>query len=332
MKKIRFGELELPDFPVGLAPMAGVSDQPYRRLAKEFGCDWLVSEMVSAKGLLYKNEKTWVLTDFLPEERPYGVQLFGSDPEILAEAARQIEALKVDFIDLNMGCPMPKIVNNGEGSALMKTPELAEQIVMAMVKAIKIPLTVKIRLGWSQNTINGAEVAKRLENAGASMIVVHGRTREDFYMGQANWQEIAKIKKVVQIPVIGNGDVFTPEDGKRIFEVTGCDGIQVGRGAQGNPWIFKQIKDYFKTGRYEENPSWDERWPIFLRHLELLIAFKGEVVAVKEMRSHGAWYTKGLRGAAHLRQAFSRAQSLAEYRQIGEDYRLMFDKSFLNSL
>lgn len=309
-----------PKCPVGLAPMAGVSDQPYRRIAKEFGCDWLVSEMVSAKGLLYKTEKTENIMEFLEEERPYGVQLFGREPLILEEAARKVEAFGVDFIDLNMGCPMPKIVNNGEGSALLKEPDVAAEVVRSMVQAVQIPVTVKVRLGWSKNQINVVEIAKKLEDAGAAMLVVHGRTREDFYMGEADWTWIRKVKESISIPVIGNGDVTTPELAKALFEETGCDGIQIGRGAQGNPWIFKQVKDFFTTGTYSPAPDWEERWQIFLKHLSLLIEHKGEFIAVKEMRSHGAWYTKGLKGAAVLRKAFSQAQSLEEYQQIGQQY------------
>ena len=320
MRELILGKIKLPERPIGLAPMAGVSDQPYRRIVKEYGCDWLVSEMVSAKGLIYNNDRTNVLMNFLEEERPYGVQLFGSDPKILAAAAQKVEAIGVDFIDLNMGCPMPKIVNNGEGSALLKTPELAEEIVAEMVKAVNVPITVKIRLGWSRSQINGVEIAKRMESSGASMIVVHGRTREEFYMGNADWEEIGKIKSAVKIPLIGNGDIVTPEDAKKMFDQTGCDGIQIGRAAQGNPWIFKQVKDFFFTGQYEENSSWNERWKVLWQHFEYLVACKGEPVAVKEMRSHAAWYTKGMRGSAILRKAFSQAQTIEDYRKIGVGY------------
>ena len=320
MRELILGKIKLPERPIGLAPMAGVSDQPYRRIVKEYGCDWLVSEMVSAKGLIYNNDRTNVLMNFLEEERPYAVQLFGSDPKILAVAAQKVEAIGVDFIDLNMGCPKPKIVNNGEGSALLKTPELAEEIVAEMVKAVSIPITVKIRLGWSRSQINGVEIAKRMESSGASMIVVHGRTREEFYMGNADWKEIGKIKNAVKIPLIGNGDIVTPEDAKKMFDQTGCDGIQIGRAAQGNPWIFKQVKDFFSTGQYEENPSWSERWKVLWQHFEYLVACKGEAIAVKEMRSHAAWYTKGMRGSAILRRAFSQAQTIEDYRKIGIGY------------
>ncbi len=320
MNQIKLGKIQLPKFPVGLAPMAGVSDQPYRRIAKEFGCDWLVSEMVSAKGLIYKNEKTENIMNFIEQERPYGVQLFGREPLLLAKAAEQVEALGVDFIDLNLGCPMPKIVNNGEGSALLKDPQLVEQIFKEMVAAVSIPVTAKIRLGWNRDQINAVEIAKRIEEAGVSLLVVHGRTREDYYMGQADWEWIAKVKQALAIPVIGNGDVTSPESAKLLFDETGCDGIQIGRGAQGNPWIFKQIKDFFSKGSYNTSPDWEERWQVFLKHLLLLIENKGEAVAVKEMRSHGAWYTKGLKGSATLRKAFSQAKSLEEYQQIGQQY------------
>ncbi len=320
MNQIKFGKIQLPIFPIGLAPMAGVSDQPYRRIAKEFGCDWLVSEMVSAKGLLYKNEKTENIMDFVEEERPYGVQLFGREPLLLAKAAEKVEVLGADFIDLNLGCPMPKIVNNGEGSALLKEPQLIGQIFKEMIRAVEIPVTAKIRLGWNQDQINVIEVAKRIEEAGVSLLVVHGRTREDYYMGQADWEWIAKVKQAITIPVIGNGDVTSPELAKLLFDETGCDGIQIGRGAQGNPWIFKQVKDFLSKGFYDPSPHWGERWQVFLKHLLLLIENKGEIVAVKEMRSHGAWYTKGLKGSATLRKAFSQAKSLDEYKQIGLQY------------
>lgn len=324
MARIKFKDHILGSHPIGLAPMAGVSDQAYRSIVKSFGCDWLVSEMVSAKGLLYQNEKTWVIMNFSEEERPYGVQLFGSDPYLLAEAAQKVESLNVDFIDFNMGCPMPKIVNNGEGSALMKEPEKAEKIIRAMVQATSLPVTVKIRLGWSQNQKNALEVAQRMEDAGAYFVTIHGRTREEFYSGSADWAEIAKIKKALTIPVIGNGDVTSPEAAKRLFEETGCDGIMIGRAAQGNPWIFRQVKDFFDTGSYQKEISWEERWKIFWQHLVLLAHYKGEVIAVKEMRSHGAWYTKGLPGAAIMRRAFSTAQTLEDYRKIAKEYAVSY--------
>ena len=313
-------KIELPNFPVGLAPMAGVSDQAYRQIVKEFSCDWLVSEMVSAKGLQYNNERTLDLLAFDESERPLAIQLFGNEPEILAEAAKRIEAAGVDMIDLNMGCPMPKIVNNGEGSALLRNLPLASQVVSALVKAVSIPVTVKIRIGWSDKEINGVETAKAMEAAGASLIAVHGRTREQYYTGTANWGAIRDIKEAVDIPVVGNGDVTSPEKAKALFEETGCDGIQVGRAAQGNPWLFKQIHDYLKTGTYEALPSWEERRPVMERHFDLLVKYKSEMIAVREMRSHAAWYTKGLRGAAFLRQHFNQANTMEDYRRIADSY------------
>lgn len=321
MRAIQLGEITLPYRAVGLAPMAGVSDQPYRRLAKSFGCDWLVSEMVSAKGLWYKNEKTKELMDFLEEERPFGVQLFGKEPEILAEACKMVEATGVDFIDLNMGCPMSKIVNNGEGSALMKTPLLAGEVIASMVKAVRIPITVKIRLGWSDRTRNGLEIAKIAEESGASMVVVHGRTREQMYTGHADWEEIGRIKSALRIPVIGNGDITSPEEAIKMIQITGCDGIQIGRAAQGNPWIFQQVKEYFEKGSYTAEIPWEKRWEILLFHLKMLADHKGETIAVKEMRSHGAWYTKGLKGSAQLRREFSQAQTVEEYCEIARRYQ-----------
>lgn len=319
-KVIQLGKITLPSKAVGLAPMAGVSDQPYRQIAKSFGCDWLVSEMVSAKGLWYKNKKTKELMDFLEEERPFGIQLFGKEPEILSEACRIVEATGVDFIDLNMGCPMPKIVNNGEGSALMKTPSLAGKVIESMVKAVRIPITVKIRLGWSDHTRNGIKIARIAEESGASMIVVHGRTREQMYTGKADWEEIGRIKSALQIPVIGNGDITNPEDAMKMIQITGCDGIQIGRAAQGNPWIFQQIKEYFREGSYIVEIPWEKRWEILLLHLQMLADHKGESIAVKEMRSHGAWYTKGLKGSAKLRREFSQAQTVENYCEIGRRY------------
>ena len=238
---MRIGNIEL-DTPVALAPMAGISDLPYRVICRRFGCGLTVSEMVSAKGLLYKNEKTFAMLQIDEAERPTAIQLFGSVPEELAEAARIVEAQGADIIDFNMGCPVPKVVNNGEGSALMKTPELAGKILEAMVRAVRIPVTVKLRAGWDEEHRNAVEIAKIAEASGVAAVAVHGRTRNQFYMGKADWEIIRRVKAAVRIPVFGNGDIFAMEDGLRMFKETNCDGVMLARGAYGNPWLFTQLR------------------------------------------------------------------------------------------
>lgn len=305
---------------VFLAPMAGVTDLPFRILCKEMGCGLVYSEMVSAKGILYDNKNTTELLEIDEKERPAAVQLFGSDPQILGAMAKKIESYPIDIIDVNMGCPAPKIVKNGEGSCLMKTPELVGKIVKSLVESQSKPVTIKFRKGFDDDHINAVEIAKIAEANGASAVAVHGRTREQYYSGKADWDIIREVKKAVHIPVIGNGDIFTPQDAKNLLEHTGCDAIMVGRGAQGNPWIFKRILHYLETGELLPEPTAEERVQKALRHSQMLIAYKGEYVGIREMRKHMAWYMKGLPGAAELRGKLNYAETLAEMEGLVGDY------------
>ena len=308
---MKIGNLELEN-NVFLAPMAGVTDLPFRLLCKEMGCGLVYSEMVSAKGILYDNKNTTELLEIDPNERPVAVQLFGSDPEILGAMAKKIEPYPIDIIDVNMGCPAPKIVKNGEGSCLMKTPELVGKIVKSLVESQSKPVTIKFRKGFDDDHINAVEIAKIAEANGASAVAVHGRTREQYYSGKADWDIIKQVKAAVNIPVIGNGDVFTPQDAKNLFEHTGCDAIMVGRGAQGNPWIFKRILHYLETGELLPEPTAEEKVGKALRHSQMLIDYKGEYIGVREMRKHMAWYMKGLPGAAELRGKLNHAENMEQ--------------------
>ena len=307
--------------PVALAPMAGITDMPFRVICKELGCGLVVSEMVSAKGLLYKNVKTFDMLRIAPEERPAAIQLFGSVPQELARAAKIVEADGADIIDFNMGCPVPKIVNNGEGSALMKNPQLAYEILARMADAVKIPITVKIRAGWDAGHINASEIAHLAEKAGVAAIAVHGRTREQFYNGKADWGVIKAVKDAVKIPVFGNGDILSAEDGLRMFKETGCDGLMIGRGADGNPWIFKEIISALNGDAQRFEPSLDERMDMIVRHLKMLIDFKGEVIAVKEMRRHAGAYLKGMPMAAEYRRRINALNTFDEFKMLVEEYR-----------
>lgn len=316
---MKIGNLELEN-NVFLAPMAGVTDLPFRILCKEMGCGLVYSEMVSAKGILYDNKNTTELLEIDPKERPVAVQLFGSDPEILGAMAKKIEAYPIDIIDVNMGCPAPKIVKNGEGSCLMKTPELVGKIVKSLVESQSKPVTIKFRKGFDDDHVNAVEIAKIAEANGASAVAVHGRTREQYYSGKADWDIIKQVKAAVNIPVIGNGDVFTPQDAKNLFEHTGCDAIMVGRGAQGNPWIFKRILHYLETGELLPEPTGEERVEKALRHAQMLIDYKGEYIGVREMRKHMAWYMKGMPGAAELRGKLNYAENMAELEALLRGY------------
>lgn len=289
--------------------MAGVTDLPFRLLCKEQGAGLLCMEMVSAKAILYKNRNTESLLEIDPRENPVSLQLFGSDPEIISTIAHQIEERPFDILDLNMGCPVPKIVNNGEGSALMKNPKLAGEIIRETVKAIDKPVTVKIRKGFDDEHINAVEMAKIAEDAGAAAVAVHGRTREQFYSGRADWDIIRQVKEAVSIPVIGNGDLLTAEDVIAMEAQTGCDGFMIARGAQGNPWIFRQILHYFETGEHLAKPTLEEVTQMILRHARMMLEFKGEYIGIREIRKHAAWYTAGYPNSARLRVAINNVES-----------------------
>lgn len=301
-----------------LAPMAGVTDLPFRLLCKEQGANLIYTEMVSAKGILYNNKNTESLLEVKQEERPVSLQLFGSDPKIMSEMAKKIEERDFDILDINMGCPVPKVVNNGEGSALMKNPKLAGKIVQDVTKAIHKPVTVKIRKGFSKEECNAVEMAKILEQSGASAIAVHGRTREQYYSGQSDMNIITQVKEAVRIPVIGNGDIFTPLDAKRMLEETNCDGIMLARGARGNPWLFHQINTYLETGRLEDRPGIQEVIEMIIRHAIMQVEFKGEYTGIREMRKHVAWYTTGYPKSSKLRNKINEIEDIS-----GLEYILM---------
>lgn len=308
---LKIGDVTLENNVI-LAPMAGVTDLPYRVLCREQGAGMVCMEMVSAKAILYKNKNTKELLKVDPAERPVSLQLFGSDPEILSSIAAELEDGPYDVFDVNMGCPVPKIVKNGEGSALMKNPKLVEDILTAMVKRLKKPVTVKIRKGFDDGAVNAVEIAKIAEGCGVAAVAVHGRTREQYYSGKADWDIIRQVKEAVKIPVIGNGDVFTPQDAKRLVEETGCDGIMVARGAKGNPWIFREITEYLDTGRICERPSKEELKAMILRHGQMMLEFKGEMAGMREMRKHVAWYTAGYPNSAALRNDINTVSTLEE--------------------
>lgn len=308
IKPLKIGSVTLPNNLI-LAPMAGVTDLPFRLLCKEQGAGLLCMEMVSAKAILYKNRNTESLLEIDPRENPVSLQLFGSDPEIISTIAHQIEERPFDILDLNMGCPVPKIVNNGEGSALMKNPKLAGEIIRRTVRAIDKPVTVKIRKGFDDEHINAVEMAKIAEDAGAAAVAVHGRTREQFYSGKADWDIIRQVKEAVSIPVIGNGDLLTAEDVIAMEAQTGCDGFMIARGAQGNPWIFRQILHYFETGEHLAKPTIEEVTQMILRHARMMLEFKGEYIGIREIRKHAAWYTAGYPNSARLRVAINNVES-----------------------
>ena len=301
-----------------LAPMAGVSDLPFRLLCREQGAGLVCMEMVSAKAILYKNRNTEELLTIDPKEHPVSLQLFGSDPDIISEIAKQIEERPFDILDLNMGCPVPKVVNNGDGSALMKNPRLAGEIIEKTVRAIKKPLTVKIRKGFDDAHVNAVELAHIAQESGAAAVAVHGRTREQYYAGHADWDIIRQVKEAVSIPVIGNGDIRTPEDVAVMAEQTGCDGYMIARGAEGNPWIFRQILHYFDTGEHLARPDFSEVTEMLLRHAKMQIDCKGDYTGIREIRKHAAWYTAGYRNSSKLR---GRINEVENYEQLEALFR-----------
>lgn len=301
-----------------LAPMAGVTDLPFRLLCSGQGAALTGMEMVSAKAIMYGNKNTEGLLAIHPQEGPASLQLFGSDPKIVSEMAKRIEECPFAILDINMGCPVPKIVNNGEGSALMREPELAGKIIAATAKAIEKPVTVKIRKGFDEDHVNAVELAKIAEDAGAAAVAVHGRTREQFYSGEADWEIIARVKEAVSIPVIGNGDVTDGESARKLLVQTGCDGVMIGRAARGNPWLFRQIAAYLEKGEILPAPSMEEKKEMILRHAKLQLEIKGEYTGVREMRKHLSWYTAGLPGSARLRGSVNQAESFADIRRLVE--------------
>ena len=311
IKKLKIGNVELDNRYV-LAPMAGVTDLPFRLLCKEQGAGLLCMEMVSAKAIYYNNKNTEALMEIDERERPVSLQLFGSDADIMSEMAKRIEEKPFDILDINMGCPVPKVAGNGEGSALMKNPELVREIVSKVVKAIEKPVTVKIRKGFDENHVNAVEIAKIIEDCGAAAVAVHGRTREQYYSGKADWDIIRQVKEAVSIPVIGNGDVTGPESAKKMIEETGVDGIMIGRAARGNPWIFGQIKEYLETGVIPEKPDLTKVREMMLRHARMQLECKGEYTGIREMRKHVAWYTAGYPNSAKLRGRINEVETYEE--------------------
>ncbi len=319
IEKLTIGNVTL-DNNLILAPMAGVTDLPFRLLCKEQGAALCCMEMVSAKGIYYNNKNTESLLTVDERERPVSLQLFGSDPEIMGAMAAKIQHRNFDILDINMGCPVPKVVNNGDGSALMKNPVLAGKIIESMVKATEKPVTVKIRKGFDDEHINAVEMAHVAQESGAAAVAVHGRTREQYYSGKADWSIIADVKQAVSIPVIGNGDILDAKDVIAMKEQTGCDGFMIGRGAQGNPWIFHQILHYFETGELIGKPPMEEMVKTMLRHAKLQIEFKGDYLGIREMRKHAAWYTAGYKGASKLRGAINNVESYEDLENLFEEF------------
>lgn len=304
-----------------LAPMAGVSDIAYRLLAKEHGASMVCTEMVSAMGIKYKNERTHELLRMEAVEHPVSMQIFGSNPEAIALGAKVVADAGADIVDINMGCPVKKVVSSGDGSALMKTPDLAARVAEAAVKAVDVPVTVKMRIGWDDDHINVVDFAKRIESTGVAAVAVHGRTREQMYMGQADWSYIKAVKDSLSIPVIGNGDVWTPEDALRMMQETGCDAVMIGRGAQGNPWIFERTNHYLRTGELRPEPTYLERLDMLLKHFELLCRYKGAALGVREIRTHAGWYMRGMPEAAYWRNRVNTIHTVESFKKELSTYR-----------
>ncbi len=317
----KIGDIEVSNRVV-LAPMAGVCDNSFRTICKEFGAGLIYTEMVSDKAIVYNNKKTINMLYMTEDERPLGIQVFGSDKESFVEAAKYIaENTNCDFIDINMGCPVPKVAQRAQaGAALLKDPEKVYEIVKACVDAIDKPVTVKIRSGWDKNNINAIEIAKMIEKAGASLLAIHGRTRSQMYEGQADWDIIKSVKEAVSIPVIGNGDVTSPLKAKEMLDYTGVDAVMIGRAAMGNPWIFKEVSHFLNTGELLDKPTKEEKIKVCKEHLERLINLKGEKIAIREMRAHAAWYLKGLRGSASVKNKINQTNNKDELLKVLNDY------------
>lgn len=313
--KWKIGDVEI-DNPFVLAPMAGVTDLPFRKLCKEQGAGLICMEMVSAKAISFHNKNTEALMEIDKCENPVSMQLFGSEPELMARVAAEVEERPFDILDINMGCPVPKVVNNGEGSALLKNPELIVKIVKSVSSAIKKPLTVKVRIGFENEPVDIVDIAKRVEDAGAAAIAVHGRTRQQYYSGTADWDAIRRIKEAVSIPVIGNGDVDSPEKAEVLIKETGCDGVMIGRAVRGNPWLFRELNHYFETGEKLSRPSVEEVREMILRHARMQTELKGEFTGIREMRKHVAWYTAGMRHSAALRRETNLVSSYEELEKL----------------
>lgn len=306
--------------PVFLAPMAGITDLPFRLICKEMGCGMVYTEMISSRGLYYRDKKTEKLLKIHPDEKPVALQIFGSVPDVMAKAAYMLNDRENAVLDINMGCPTPKIVKNKDGCALMRDIDLAGKIVKAVVKESIKPVTVKIRKGWDENNVNAVEFAKVMEQGGAKAITVHGRTREQFYSGKADWDIIKKVKEAVTVPVIGNGDIFTVEDGMKLLNEIKCDGIMVGRGSLGNPWLFKRLVHYIKTGDLLPEPTPEEKINMALKHLDSATRHKGERVGIIEMRKHIAWYVKGLKNSASLRDRINKINHKSDLEKVLTEY------------
>lgn len=318
---MKIGEVALAN-QVILAPMAGVTDLPYRILARESGAALVCGEMISGKALVFGNQKTLGLLKTVNQEHPVSFQLFGADPKVLAQAAKIVENHGADVLDLNLGCPVPKVVKNGEGSALMRNPKLTAKIISTVVESVGIPVTVKIRKGWDDSSVNAVEIARIAQDSGAQAVTVHGRTREQLYSGKADWEIIRRVKQAVRIPVIGNGDVKKPEDAKSMLTLTGCDGVAIGRAAFGNPWLFKRTVHFLERGELLPEPSGEEKINTALRHLQLSLQYKGERLTVLEMRKHLAWYVKGLPSSSRFREELNRIKNIKRLEELLKSYLL----------